>query len=162
MSTNSVAFLLLYKYRNGVSFNELVESFGELRKQFNSDNRDVGFSGENENVVEHAVSRECSNIFVSFPPLPHPSPESKRKIFFWIFQIELLGSSLVKREKRGKTDNNESETVDEYIIPEVDLPNVIGLSYYSNTVVSHFVVEGVVGEFNDTPISFPVFIFQMS
>ncbi|EEB10214.1 glycerol-3-phosphate acyltransferase, putative [Pediculus humanus corporis] len=112
MSTNSVAFLLLYKYRNGVSFNELVESFGELRKQFNSDNRDVGFSGENENVVEHA--------------------------------IELLGSSLVKREKRGKTDNNESETVDEYIIPEVDLPNVIGLSYYSNTVVSHFVVEGVV------------------
>ena len=68
----------------------------------------------------------------------------------------------MKREKRGKTDNNESETVDEYIIPEVDLPNVIGLSYYSNTVVSHFVVEGVVGEFNDTPISFPVFIFQMS
>lgn len=56
MSTNSVAFLLLNKYRDGVSLNELVKSFDELRGQLASDNRDVGFSGESEDVVEYAVS----------------------------------------------------------------------------------------------------------
>lgn len=50
-------------------------------------------------------------------------------------QIDLLGPGLVRREK----ENNE------YIIkPIIDLPNVIELSYYSNTVVTHYALESVV------------------
>ncbi|KAK6621935.1 hypothetical protein RUM44_001742 [Polyplax serrata] len=110
MATNSVAFLLLHKFRDGVTLKELVASLDQLRKQLASDNRDVGFTGESENVVEYA--------------------------------IQLLGPDFVKREKRKSVENN-SEVI-EFIFPVVDLPNVINLSYYSNTVVSHFVNEGVV------------------
>lgn len=55
MATNSVAFLLLHKFRDGVTLKELVASLDQLRKQLASDNRDVGFTGESENVVEYAV-----------------------------------------------------------------------------------------------------------
>lgn len=50
----------------------------------------------------------------------------------------------MKKEKRKSEDS--SETV-EFISPIKDIEKVIGLSYYSNTVVSHFIVEGVVGKF---------------
>ena len=57
--------------------------------------------------------------------------------------IRLLGPSLVKREKRLKS--SESTEYVEVVTPLTVLPNVIELSYYSNALLPHFMVEGVVG-----------------
>ncbi|XP_050310386.1 glycerol-3-phosphate acyltransferase 1, mitochondrial isoform X1 [Anthonomus grandis grandis] len=99
MSTNALAFLLLTKYRNGVSLEKLVVSFEELKKDLEFTMRDVGFSGDPVDVINYAV--------------------------------DLLGPALVKKEK-------------DIIKPIAILPNVIELSYYSNTVVTHYALESVI------------------
>lgn len=56
MSTNTLAFLLLNKYRDGVTMDELVEAFDKLRQQLLWDNKDVGYTGESIDVINNAVS----------------------------------------------------------------------------------------------------------
>ena len=55
MSTNAVAFLLLNKFRNGVNMEKLVEAMEQLKRQLFYAGRDVGFSGEMVDVINHAV-----------------------------------------------------------------------------------------------------------
>lgn len=55
------------------------------------------------------------------------------------YTAELLGSHLIKREKKIV---NGQETV--FVEPITGLPNVIELSYYSNGLLSHFAVEAAV------------------
>lgn len=57
--------------------------------------------------------------------------------------IRLLGPGLVMREKKRK--NPDSTEYVEVITPVTMLPNVIELSYYSNALLPHFMLEGVVG-----------------
>ena len=45
MSTNLVAFLLVHRWRNGVTLPRLVESFRHLTADLFSRKIDVGFSG---------------------------------------------------------------------------------------------------------------------
>lgn len=54
MSTNIVAFLLLNKYRNGVTMRELAATLTELRNQIGTE-KDFSFEGESEKVIERAV-----------------------------------------------------------------------------------------------------------
>lgn len=56
MSTNAVAFLLLYKYRNGANIEELILALDELRNDLVLVNRDLGFSGDSIDVILYAVS----------------------------------------------------------------------------------------------------------
>lgn len=55
MSTNAVSFLLLKKYRNGTTLEQLAIDLCVLRNKLNQANRDVGFSGNSRDVVQHAV-----------------------------------------------------------------------------------------------------------
>ncbi|XP_075238224.1 glycerol-3-phosphate acyltransferase mino isoform X2 [Lycorma delicatula] len=105
MSTNAVSFLLLNAYRNGVKLDTLVSAVDSLRQELHNMNRDMGFSGETIDVVNHA--------------------------------LHILGPALVKRER-----DVESGCV--MIRPITMLPNVIELSYYSNCVIPHFILEAVV------------------
>lgn len=50
-------------------------------------------------------------------------------------QVEKLGPGLIRKEKHNNED---------IIKPIAILPNVIELSYYSNTLVTHFVLESVI------------------
>lgn len=50
MSTNAVAFLLLNKYRNGVSMRELTRTLYELRKQIGSE-RDFAFESDFDSIA---------------------------------------------------------------------------------------------------------------
>lgn len=109
MSTNTLAFLLLNKFREGVTMDELVISFDKLRQQLLSENKDVGFTGDSIDVVNNA--------------------------------LRLLGPGLVKRERKKKSSDS-TEYV-EVITPVTMLPNVIELSYYSNALLPHFMLEGV-------------------
>ncbi|XP_076811654.1 uncharacterized protein LOC143458686 isoform X1 [Clavelina lepadiformis] len=55
MSTNLVAFLLLHKWRCGVSMPVLVKSFRCLITELITRKADIGFSGDYHEVVLHAV-----------------------------------------------------------------------------------------------------------
>lgn len=55
MSTNALAFILLYKHRKGATIEELVESLDELRQDLSSSGRDIGFSGDSIDVINYAV-----------------------------------------------------------------------------------------------------------
>lgn len=55
MSTNAIAFLLLTKYREGVSIEKLVIALDDLRKELEYVRRDIGFSGDSIDVINYAV-----------------------------------------------------------------------------------------------------------
>nr|CAH7741119.1 unnamed protein product [Callosobruchus chinensis] len=103
MSTNALAFLLLTKYREGASIEELVKAMDDLRKDLFYARRDIGFSGDSIDVINYAADK--------------------------------LGPALVQRQKL----NNEL-----FLRPVATLPNVIELTYYSNTLVTHFALDSIV------------------
>lgn len=112
MSTNALAFLLLNKYRCGTTLSNLVRSLDELRRELMLAERDVGFSGESVDVLNHAV--------------------------------DLLGPGLVRREKKMLALDGEEPEPTIFISPVIMLPNVIELSYYSNSLLLFFVLDSIV------------------
>lgn len=56
MSTNAVSFILLKKYRNGATVEQLALELSNLCNKLSQADRDVGFSGNSKHVVKHAVS----------------------------------------------------------------------------------------------------------
>lgn len=61
MSTNVVAFLLLNKYRNGVSLNELTRALTDLKHQVGTD-REFGFNDDSESVIRRAAKLLSSRL----------------------------------------------------------------------------------------------------
>lgn len=61
MSTNVIAFLLLNKFRSGVTIYELTQALNELRQQVGTD-RDFGFEGDSEDVIKRAVKLLGSDL----------------------------------------------------------------------------------------------------
>ncbi|KAG7492470.1 hypothetical protein MATL_G00015000 [Megalops atlanticus] len=55
MSTHIVACLLLYRHREGVVLSKLVEDFFNMKEEILSRDFDLGFSGNSEDVVMHAL-----------------------------------------------------------------------------------------------------------
>lgn len=64
MSTNAVCFLLLKKFRNGTTLDQLADNLSILRNKLSQANRDIGFSGNSKDVVKHAVSTNENYIFI--------------------------------------------------------------------------------------------------
>jgi len=58
MSTNAVAFLLLTKFRNGTSLEELAQALDDMRLDVRSAELQLGFSGDSIDVINHAVSSQ--------------------------------------------------------------------------------------------------------
>lgn len=56
MSTNAVCFLLLKKYKNGTTLEQLAKELSIMRDNLLHADRDIGFSGNSKSVVKHAVS----------------------------------------------------------------------------------------------------------
>ncbi|XP_058793688.1 glycerol-3-phosphate acyltransferase 1, mitochondrial isoform X2 [Phymastichus coffea] len=116
MSTNIVAFLLLNKFRDGCTLEQLVEAFDTMRKELEWTNRDVAFCGEAVDIINHA--------------------------------LDILGPGLVKQQRQEITDAVDGYLVKSQMItairPVSILPNVIELSYYSNTLLVHYIMDSVV------------------
>jgi len=55
-STNIIAFLLLNKFREGVSYKILTEEMEILKSEIIARNHDVGFSGDMKDVVKHGLT----------------------------------------------------------------------------------------------------------
>jgi glycerol-3-phosphate O-acyltransferase 1/2 len=65
MSTNAVAFFFFIRFRNGVSIDKLVEAMEKLRQDLFCAGRDVGFTGDMVDVINHAVSIHlCSTVIM--------------------------------------------------------------------------------------------------
>ncbi|XP_062330657.1 glycerol-3-phosphate acyltransferase 1, mitochondrial [Osmerus eperlanus] len=64
MSTHIVACLLLYRHRQGVPLSKLVEDFFNMKEEILSRDFDLGFSGNSEDVVMHALHLlgNCVNV----------------------------------------------------------------------------------------------------
>ncbi|KAJ3608064.1 hypothetical protein NHX12_025114 [Muraenolepis orangiensis] len=64
MSTHIVACLLLYRHRQGVVLSKLVEDFFNMKEEILSRDFDLGFSGNSEDVVMHALQLlgNCVNV----------------------------------------------------------------------------------------------------
>ncbi|XP_041116861.1 glycerol-3-phosphate acyltransferase 1, mitochondrial-like [Polyodon spathula] len=64
MSTHIVACLLLYRHRKGVCLSKLVEDFFSMKEEVLARDFDLGFSGNSEDVVMHALHLfgNCVNI----------------------------------------------------------------------------------------------------
>uniref|UniRef100_A0A667YUW8 Glycerol-3-phosphate acyltransferase 1, mitochondrial n=1 Tax=Myripristis murdjan TaxID=586833 RepID=A0A667YUW8_9TELE len=64
MSTHIVACLLLYRHRQGVVLSKLVEDFFNMKEEILSRDFDLGFSGNSEDVVMHALHLlgNCVNV----------------------------------------------------------------------------------------------------
>lgn len=131
MSTNVVAFLLLNKFRDGATLDQLVEAFELERKILEYDNKDVGFCGESLDIINHAME-------VLGPGLVK---QQRQEI------IKKMEGQAVKKE------------VIVAIQPVSMLPNVIELAYYGNTMTVHYVMDSIVisalyatlkGQINDT------------
>lgn len=56
MSTNVVAFILLNKFRDGCTLDKLVEEFESIRHELEVANKDLAFTGDSVDVINHAVS----------------------------------------------------------------------------------------------------------
>uniref|UniRef100_A0A8C9VXV0 Glycerol-3-phosphate acyltransferase 1, mitochondrial n=1 Tax=Scleropages formosus TaxID=113540 RepID=A0A8C9VXV0_SCLFO len=64
MSTHIVACLLLYRHRQGIALSKLVEDFFNMKEEILSRDFDLGFSGNSEDVVMHALHLlgNCVNV----------------------------------------------------------------------------------------------------
>uniref|UniRef100_A0A8D0GDZ8 Glycerol-3-phosphate acyltransferase 1, mitochondrial n=1 Tax=Sphenodon punctatus TaxID=8508 RepID=A0A8D0GDZ8_SPHPU len=64
MSTHIVACLLLYRHRQGIDLSQLVEDFFSMKEEVLARDFDLGFSGNSEDVVMHAIHLlgNCVNI----------------------------------------------------------------------------------------------------
>ena len=50
-------------------------------------------------------------------------------------------------EKKDKTETDEDEKMEMMVVPNMALPRVFELSYYSNSVISVFLMESILSEF---------------
>ncbi|RMC11390.1 hypothetical protein DUI87_11509 [Hirundo rustica rustica] len=64
MSTHIVACLLLYRHRQGTDLSRLVEDFFSMKEEVLARDFDLGFSGNSDDVVMHAIHLlgNCVNI----------------------------------------------------------------------------------------------------
>nr|XP_033203282.1 glycerol-3-phosphate acyltransferase 1, mitochondrial isoform X2 [Bombus vancouverensis nearcticus] len=116
MSTNVVAFILLYIFRDGCTLDELVEAFDFIRHQLESRTKNIAFCGQNIDIIKHA--------------------------------LDILGPDLVKLKNHEIIETADSRLTQSNFVtvirPMSFLPNVIELSYYSNTVVTCFAMDSIV------------------
>ncbi|XP_066581402.1 glycerol-3-phosphate acyltransferase 1, mitochondrial isoform X2 [Prorops nasuta] len=116
MSTNIIAFLLLNKFRTGCTLDKLVEAFHAMRQELEWSNKDVAFCGENIDIINHA--------------------------------LDILGPGLVKQQRQEITEAVDNQPLKSNFViairPVSILPNVIELSYYSNTMLMYYIMDSIV------------------
>ncbi|XP_032889868.1 glycerol-3-phosphate acyltransferase 1, mitochondrial isoform X1 [Amblyraja radiata] len=166
MSTHIVACLLLYRHREGVHLSKLVEDFFCMKEVVLARDFDLGFSGNSEDVVMHALhllgdcvnvrsSRRNSEFFIA-PTTTIPALFELNFYSNGIFQVFLteaiLASSLcaVLRENisgPGKMDPTVSQ--ERLVRTAADLCHLL-----SNEVIVGLPCQAVYQVFNDAVSKF--------
>lgn len=116
MTTNLLAFLLLTIHRKGATLQQLTASFSWLCEEVVKRNRVFSFDGESIDAIKHA------NI---------------------LFGKQLLTSEVIQMEwSSDLAENNNVKII--FFKPVVQLPHILELQYYANSVLSVFLLESVV------------------
>jgi len=138
MSTNLLSFLLLHKYRSGVSFPVLVAEFENLVKTVLSRKFDVGFSGEFEDVVLHALKLLGPNL-VTISQNSLENKESTQEI-----EDDLENKNKLELyEYNLQPAKEHSECYNKYIQANLQIPYLFEISYYSNMLNPMFALESI-------------------
>uniref|UniRef100_T1JMC2 Phospholipid/glycerol acyltransferase domain-containing protein n=1 Tax=Strigamia maritima TaxID=126957 RepID=T1JMC2_STRMM len=112
MTTNLLSFLLLNKFRQGGTKQQIIHAMTWLLEEIRLRGRDFGFDGDARQVVEHAIS--------------------------------IMGPKLIEEHKVPMETPVEDVKAQIVVLkPVTDLPYVIELAYYSNVVLSAFLMDGV-------------------
>jgi hypothetical protein len=149
MSTHLLAFLLLNKFRSGVSQNLLAEEMRALSREIREKYKhDIGFSGNFEDVVQNAVSLRVDfgqSIDIALlikidldQCRGHDVLSDSNLQFGKLEQANLLGASLVSV---GSVDGQV------FLKPVAKKACLVKLGYYSNHVLSLFAMEGAIGKY---------------
>ncbi|XP_022098260.1 glycerol-3-phosphate acyltransferase 1, mitochondrial-like isoform X2 [Acanthaster planci] len=145
MSTNLVSFLLMTKHRQGVEFGKLVREAEWMKGEITGRGRDVGFSGEMQTVVRHALALLGPDLVTTQPRKLHPdvvsetesNQEGKRKAT----PSKAAEGGVEKGEAAAEKGEAAAARM---VVPNMELPEVFVLSYYSNSVISVFLLESVI------------------
>ncbi|XP_059803955.1 glycerol-3-phosphate acyltransferase 1, mitochondrial isoform X4 [Hypanus sabinus] len=161
MSTHIVACLLLYRHREGVHLSKLVEDFFCMKEVVLARDFDLGFSGNSEDVVTHALhllgdcvnvrsSRRNSEFFIA-PTTTIPALFELNFYSNGIFQVFLteaiLACSLraILKEKTSGPDRLDPTVSQERLIrTAADLCHLL-----SNEVIVGLPCQAVYQIFND-------------
>ncbi|KAI1287351.1 Glycerol-3-phosphate acyltransferase 1, mitochondrial [Halotydeus destructor] len=122
MSTQMLSFLLLTKFRKGVTLRQLVPEMDWLRQEVERRDRRVGFSGESSEVIRYACTLLGRNLV---------STET----------VQMAWSS--SSELREDTNTNRVKKI-VLLKPSLKLHSAIELQYYSNTVVTLFLLDSII------------------
>lgn len=141
MSTQLLAFLMLYKFPKGATMRTLVPAMNWLRDEIIVRKRDVGFSGDMGDVVRQAYSllgRDLVTLDViqTGRSAPNTPPSNV--------------SSAGQREQSAAAATaaiEEANRVRKIILlkPATKLSYILELQYYSNPVVATFALDSIVG-----------------
>ncbi|XP_076164883.1 glycerol-3-phosphate acyltransferase mino isoform X2 [Ptiloglossa arizonensis] len=116
MSTNVVAFLLLNKFRDGCTLDKLIKACDLIRQDLDNRKKDIAFCGESIDIINHA--------------------------------LDILGPDLVKQQRQEITEAVDGPLIKSNVVtairPVSILPNVIELSYYSNTMLTCYVMDSII------------------
>ncbi|XP_038070668.1 glycerol-3-phosphate acyltransferase 1, mitochondrial-like isoform X2 [Patiria miniata] len=138
MSTNLVSFLLMTKHRQGVEFSKLVEDAEWMKGEITARGRDVGFSGEMRAVVKHALALMGRNLVNTQSRQQRPDVVNETE------SQDAKKTRVTEKAKEGAEKEGEKQAGrDQMVVPNMALPEVFVLSYYSNTVISVFLLESV-------------------
>ncbi|XP_048584853.1 glycerol-3-phosphate acyltransferase 1, mitochondrial [Nematostella vectensis] len=122
MSTNILAFLLLYVHREGATLQALTDSFQWLRSEVISRGRDVGFSGETCDVLHHSLDLLRDLVDIETVTQSSVTPATTTDV--------------------TKTEGVMQSTVTK-VTPKLSPSHIINLVHYSNLVLAVFALESV-------------------
>lgn len=116
MSTNLLSFLLLTKHRKGATLQQLTNSLIWLHEEISKRNRIVGFSNDANDAIKQAYT---------------------------LLGKQLLTSEIIQMEwSSNEIENNNVKIV--FFKPVVQLPYILELQYYANSVISVFLLDSVI------------------
>uniref|UniRef100_A0A8C1WIH9 Glycerol-3-phosphate acyltransferase 1, mitochondrial n=1 Tax=Cyprinus carpio TaxID=7962 RepID=A0A8C1WIH9_CYPCA len=121
MSTHIVACLLLYRHRQGVLLSKLVEDFFNMKEEILSRDFDLGFSGNSEDVVMHALSLlgNCVNVtstnrnteFIIAPSNTVPALFELNFYSNGLFHVFIADAIIGKRSEMPQTEQDPCQTL---------------------------------------------------
>lgn len=151
MSTHIVACLLLYRHRQGVLLSKLVEDFFNMKEEILSRDFDLGFSGNSEDVVMHALSLlgNCVNVtstnrnteFIISPSYTVPALfelnfYSNGLFHVFIADAIIACSALALLREQSATSVNEQNSSSTLLSQERLIRRAAGLSHFLSNEVA--------------------------
>jgi len=151
MSTQLLSFLLLNKFRKGGSLQQLADSMNWMREELGRRNRDVSFLGDSSEVIKQAFASLGKDLIstVTFSMVwskGNQAENNNHTNHLRIIHTNSNNSNNTLSNSNGNINNPNNVKIT-YIKPVTKCPHVLELSYYSNSCISIFLFDSIVGKY---------------